>query len=298
MSKFAIALCGEITLLSAFLAAQTTVSRPVVVSVNGRAMRVIAEGLERRQPMQPVVILEAGAVGPGKSQLDEWTKALPSISAIAPVIAYERRGSGMSDADTEPPTMHRVAKVLHDLLAVMHVPPPYVLVGHSWGGNYIRAFTDLYPAEVAGLVFVDADTGTGPTRQEKAAVVPPEHRADVLKPPVLPPFPANTPPGQRAELEEVGKEMTSDGAEAKTFKPLPKIPIAVVVATPPGRMEGSSGLITRLMIEHALNLVLASPNSMLITADHVGHAVQNDDPALVTMMIKHVLDWPASRRRQ
>jgi pimeloyl-ACP methyl ester carboxylesterase len=40
------------------------------------------------------------------------------------------------------------------------VPPPYILVGHSFGGPLIRVFADLYPGEIAGLVLVD------PTQEE------------------------------------------------------------------------------------------------------------------------------------
>ena len=46
-------------------------------------------------------------------------------------------------------------------------PSPYVLVGHSLGGKHVRLFAAWYPAEVAGVVLVDArhedvDTSLGP----------------------------------------------------------------------------------------------------------------------------------------
>jgi len=36
------------------------------------------------------------------------------------------------------------------------VPGPYVLVGHSNGGLYVRRYAGLYPEDVAGLVLLDA----------------------------------------------------------------------------------------------------------------------------------------------
>lgn len=33
--------------------------------------------------------------------------------------------------------------------------PPYLLVGHSFGGAYIRSFASKHPEEIAGLIFVD-----------------------------------------------------------------------------------------------------------------------------------------------
>ena len=48
-----------------------------------------------------------------------------------------------------------IAAELHALLTAAEVPPPYVLVGHSFGGLTIRAYAASHPEDVAGLVFVD-----------------------------------------------------------------------------------------------------------------------------------------------
>src|SRR5205823_6092481 len=48
------------------------------------------------------------------------------------------------------------AEDLHKALAAAGERPPYVMVGHSMGGPYLTTFTARYPADVAGLVFVDA----------------------------------------------------------------------------------------------------------------------------------------------
>jgi len=50
-------------------------------------------------------------------------------------------------------------------------------------------------------------------------------------------------------------------------------------------------------VQRDLEMVLSSPNGLLITADHVGHAVQNDDPALVVNVIRHVIDHPAPQSK-
>jgi len=44
---------------------------------------------------------------------------------------------------------------LHTLLSRANVSPPYVLVGHSLGGVYVRYYAHRYPGEVAGMVLVD-----------------------------------------------------------------------------------------------------------------------------------------------
>lgn len=68
------------------------------------------------------------------------------------------------------------------------------------------------------------------------------------------------------------------------------IPVAIMVATPPGRLKGNGGAVARLQIEHELEWVLTTPNGILVTANHVGHWVHRDDSALVARLVKHVLD--------
>jgi pimeloyl-ACP methyl ester carboxylesterase len=45
---------------------------------------------------------------------------------------------------------------LHTLLQRAHVPGPYVLAGHSFGGLYVMSFAAQYPEDVAGMVLVDS----------------------------------------------------------------------------------------------------------------------------------------------
>jgi pimeloyl-ACP methyl ester carboxylesterase len=49
-----------------------------------------------------------------------------------------------------------IAEELRSLLQGAKIPPPYVIVGHSVGGNNVRAYTSRYRHEIAGMVLVDA----------------------------------------------------------------------------------------------------------------------------------------------
>src|SRR5689334_1450647 len=91
----------------------------------------------------PTVILEAGA---GRGAAD-WAKVQPAIADLAKVCSYDRIPDHCCDA---------VIDDLRALLLQASLPPPYVLVGHSMGGIYVRRFASRYPDDVAGLVLVDS----------------------------------------------------------------------------------------------------------------------------------------------
>ena len=183
MRTVTLAILALLPATGASVLAQNAAIPTRIISVAGGDMRVWTEGLDQRQPGTPVVVLEAGA-GNG---LEAWRPVFADIARLAPVVAYDRRGIGQSQQDSERPTLRRVAASLHALLGQLGAAPPYVLVGHSWGGAFIRGFADAHPSEVAGMVFVDAsDIET--SRPEKAAVLPEADRAKVLAAPTLPPF--------------------------------------------------------------------------------------------------------------
>jgi pimeloyl-ACP methyl ester carboxylesterase len=97
------------------------------------------------------VVFESGAGGP----LEAWLRIQPEVSKFAKTISYDRAGNGLSKKGPVPRDGRRIATELHIALHNAHAPPPYILVGHSLGGPYIRVFAGLYPDEVAGLVLVD-----------------------------------------------------------------------------------------------------------------------------------------------
>jgi pimeloyl-ACP methyl ester carboxylesterase len=78
------------------------------------------------------------------------------IAGFATSVLYDRGGTGWSDPAPLPRTAAEVATELRDLLRAADITGPYVLVAHSLGGAYARRFGQLYPADVAGLVTLDA----------------------------------------------------------------------------------------------------------------------------------------------
>jgi len=100
----------------------------------------------------PTVILEAGAGATSSN----WAKVQSQLETSARVCSYDRAGSGKSDKPLVLLTEDSIVPDLHQLLVNAGVRGPYVLVAHSMGGIYVRAFATRYPHLVQGLVLVDS----------------------------------------------------------------------------------------------------------------------------------------------
>lgn len=107
--------------------------------------------LDCRGDGQPTVVLEAGM----GSDSSTWSAVQDELATTTRTCAYDRAGRGRSDP-IETHTLSHAAAELAALLARAGEPGPYVLVGHSLGGAYIRVFAGENRANVGGLVLVDA----------------------------------------------------------------------------------------------------------------------------------------------
>jgi pimeloyl-ACP methyl ester carboxylesterase len=100
----------------------------------------------------PTVVLEPGG-GEMSSNLGWIT---PVVARDTRVCVYDRAGRGWSEPADTAQDAAQIATDLHTLLHRGHVPGPYVLAGHSFGGLYTLTFAARYPGEVAGMVLVDS----------------------------------------------------------------------------------------------------------------------------------------------
>lgn len=97
------------------------------------------------------VIFESG-FGTG---LNTWRKVAPEVARTAQVLSYSRAGHGKSEPRPEPRTIAQNTLELEQLIASAKLTPPFILVGHSYGGLLARSFTARNPDKVAGIVLVD-----------------------------------------------------------------------------------------------------------------------------------------------
>ena len=96
----------------------------------------------------PTVVLEAGH----GNDSTIWLSVQVAVGPDTRVCSYDRANApgGASDPAPTPRTAEEVVADLHALLAAAEVPGPYVLVGHSLGGLFVRLYAGRYPDEVAG----------------------------------------------------------------------------------------------------------------------------------------------------
>jgi pimeloyl-ACP methyl ester carboxylesterase len=99
----------------------------------------------------PTILLEAGLM----STVLSWSELQRDLAGSFRVVSYDRAGLGWSDLGPMPRTADRIVDELHALLARAAIAPPYVLVGHSFGGLTMPLFAARFPDEVAGMVLVD-----------------------------------------------------------------------------------------------------------------------------------------------
>lgn len=122
------------------------------VDIGGRTLNIDCSG-----EGSPAVIIMPGAGGRfGGYGGHNWRKVQPEIAKLTRFCWYDRAGEGWSDPPPAPPTSASITSDLHELLQRAPVPGPYILVGHSIGGDYARIYAGRFPAEVAGLVLVDS----------------------------------------------------------------------------------------------------------------------------------------------
>jgi pimeloyl-ACP methyl ester carboxylesterase len=86
-----------------------------------------------------------------------WSIVQPKVAAFTRACSYDRAGAGFSGPAATPVTLERIATELKSALHAGGVDGPYILVASANGGNHIRAFADLFPKDVAGLILLDAD---------------------------------------------------------------------------------------------------------------------------------------------
>lgn len=220
----------------------------------------------------PAVVFESGF----SDTYEYWDAVVAAISNRARTVRYNRAGFGHSPLNDRPRTAEEIAKELHTALLNAKVPPPYILVGHSAGGMYVREFAYLFPTDVAGLVLVDPapEDFYGILAQDSALWKSITKQLNEM------------PPGGKAQMDVNATTVN----ELKAAWPLPHVPTVVISATEiqppmftPERRKEMTSLQTAL--------VERIPGAQHIEAKGCPHNIPGACPAVVskavlTMLVK------------
>ncbi|RZJ68781.1 MAG: alpha/beta hydrolase [Flavobacterium sp.] len=257
---------------------------------------------ENRKPNEPVIVFESG-LGMGGGNFETVFQYLPKDASY---FVYDRNGLGESQIDPAVKTDSDVVDQLHTLLVKAKIKPPYLLVGHSIGGAFVRLFESKYPDEVAGMVFIDPTDfmlsdveNAAATKQSKSKIgyreLWPKMLTDISQD-------KNTPNGLRAEAERELRASEPFFAEYQNLKPLGNIPVAVLIAYNrrsekfEEEMNAKLGLSGKpwfkafddLRIEHYSKMIATNDRSFLMLLPQYSHGVHNQDPELVGNVISYI----------
>jgi pimeloyl-ACP methyl ester carboxylesterase len=112
----------------------------------GRMLYLLEKGVGT-----PTVIFESGIAATNLN----WFRIQEAVSSFSATVSYDRGSLGWSSICRSARTPANITAELHAMLQGAGIRPPYVLVGHSFGGLVMRRFALSYPDEVLSLVLVD-----------------------------------------------------------------------------------------------------------------------------------------------
>lgn len=224
----------------------------------------------------PTIVFEAG-FGAG---LASWSTIQSKIARFAPTVSYDRAGIGESEAGPKPRSAKQIAEELHTALQKAGIGPPYVMVGHSFGGIYVRVFADMYPKEVAGMVLIDPSQETFEdwTRSHKEA-----QRA-----------------GRDEQMAKASQAVRDESAQvsasyeqARGAKIPSGIPVALLTAMKDDTMPAS---VRKVWGEKQAEWIGKVPGGKQVLVENSGHFIQAEQPQLVIDAIKQVVDQARSSK--
>ncbi len=231
----------------------------------------------------PMVVYEGGSGA--FSGIDSGDKLRKQLGSLTTFVTYARAGRSPSGPATSPRTLSNVATELHTLLTKAGCRPPYVLVGASLGGIYVRAFATLYPNEVAGLVLVESAHERLWFEGDRLFDLKPgtavNSTIDILR--------ARPDPVSVRELEDLSAVWAAGdlGLPGK----LPDVPLVVITGLKPDRPAAQLKVLRQLHGE----VFASSSHGMHIVTSKSGHHINSGEPELMATAVRWVVDAARSK---
>ena len=268
---------------------------------------------------KPVIILEAGS----GSSSTVWGDIPEKLASYGTVVTYDRGGYGWSEKAETDRSGENIVKELYTALNKAGIEGPYILVGHSLGGMYVRLFSQTYQDEVAGLVLLDA-------RQEDFS----NETEAIFREAGVDPFSAGIPPAyvmnalkvtgilrilgelnlieipsenkdQMINIELRMKTLHARQDELKNMTQLENeirqqslgdLPVTIITHGIPiditsiGMTKEQSDKLENIWQTQQKQMLDLSTNSSLTVAEKSGHSIMIDEPELVIKEVKKMVE--------
>lgn len=220
----------------------------------------------------PTVVFEAG-LGHGKRT---WGPVFNPVSAVTRSVAYDRAGYGQSEASRQSRDGLQIVLELRAMLQTQGIAPPYVLVGHSLGGTYMKLFAKTFPDEIAGVVLVDARHAEFSQRCRQLGVPrllydPPEALLAMMS------------ATARTELEAAPLTLK----QTRRAGPFPDVPL-IVLTQSNATSRWPKGL-RKVWEASQQSLAKMSRLGRIKVCDDAGHNVHKDRPDVVVQAVLNVV---------
>ena len=266
-----------------------------LVELNGRHVHLLCAG-----EGSPTVILEAGL--PGSSLA--WMSVFSGIAQLTQVCAYDRPGYGWSHPTTSPRTAETIVQELRVLLQSTDIKPPYILVGHSFGGLLMQLYATRFPSDFAGMVLVDSSHPDQAHRTLDLREIDTISFAMKTLGPVglvrmLFPVPAGNPQSRDASVREQERRLLMTNRTLRTVtREMSGLRQSLRQVADSSPDLGSKPLVVlsegrkRAEFWQAMqeDLSRLSTNSDWQVVDGAGHFIQHDQPDVVVDAVRRVIE--------
>ncbi len=254
----------------------------------------------------PTVVFDSGL---GGTALD-WSRVQPEVARFTRACAYDRAGYGWSDPGPWPRNSEKIVCELDKLLGFAGVAPPYILVGHSFGGLNVRLFANLHPERVAGLVLVDSSHEDQFRLFEEAGLRSPVPRGGTFFVRNQQQIPDGLPREQQSlaqafaqshdtavSLQSELRYFRASARRVGAARTLPDVPLVVITHNTYGEFDQPPArLMAGLWLQMQQELADRTLGGRMVVAETNEHYIHLYEPDLVVNAIQSVVDTNRDHR--
>jgi len=254
----------------------------------------------------PTVVFEADLDQYGSLS---WVPVQEEIGKFTRACSYDRAGILWSEPGPRPRDGDTIARELAAVLDVAGEEGPYILVGHAFGGAYIRIFSGQNPDIVCGMVLLESShpemltrfdevglTPEIPDRNSRPLILllshlgsPGRYKGNIynLPPKIYDPVQAFLPESSMTWFDEK-VEAPNTLAQAGQVEYLDNLPLIVMASPEPSPSVAQGQIFQDLWLELQQDLLLLSENSEIRIYD-IGHYPQLQNTELVIEAVQDML---------